>query len=50
MGKLTSAAKALAKGSSAGGRKMGQATSVKKARAARRNGMLAVKSPGAKRP
>lgn len=50
MGKLTSAAKALAKGSSAGGRKMGQATSVKKARAARRNGSFAVKPNAAKRP
>lgn len=50
MGKLTSAAKALARGSSAGGRKMGQATSPKKVRAARRNGMLAMKSPNVKRP
>ena len=49
MGRLTSAAKLLAKGSSLGGRKMGEATSPKKARAARINGTMAGKPAGKKR-
>ena len=44
MGKLTSAARALARGFSSGGRKMGQVTSDKKAEAARQNLRLANKA------
>ena len=44
MGKLTSAARALARGFSSGGRKMGQVTSDKKAEASRKNLRLANKA------
>lgn len=46
MGNLTSAARALANGSKAGARKMGQAKSAAKTRAARKNWKLAMQSLG----